>query len=150
VSKALKAAKIEITPMSRDGYAALMKSRKLTDKDVEQLRAEGKAHGASEKEIELAIGLARAMEGMDGDLPENSVILAGKKADFDRIFRVEILGADGKPISVGSRGTSTRGESSVMTLQPSDPLPAKATLQLMLLTDKSRVSSPFDLKVQLP
>lgn len=149
-SKALKTAKIEITPLSREAYVALLKSRKLTDKDVEQIRAEGKAHGASDKEIEMAIGLARAMEGMDSDLPENAVVLSGKKADFDRIFRVEILGTDGKPISVGSRGTSTRGESSLMTLQPSDPLPPKATLQLMLLTDKSRVSFPFDLKVPLP
>ncbi len=149
-SKALKSAKMEITPLSRDGYAALLQARKITEKDIEQIRAEGKKHGASEKEIELAIGLAQAFEGINGDLPENAVILSGKKVDFDRIYRVEILGADGKPISVSSRGSSTRGESTVMTLQPSEPLPEKATLQLMLLTDKSRVSSPYDLKVQLP
>jgi len=149
-SKALKAAKIELTPLSRDGYAAAQKERKITDADIEKIRAEGKKAGAPEKEIEMAIELAKAFEGMDADLPENAIILSGKKADFDRIYRVEILGADGNPISTGSRGVSTRGESSIMTIAPSEPPPANATLQLMLVTDKAKVSFPFDLKVELP
>ena len=149
-SKALKTAKLEITPLSREGYAAAAKARKITDKDIEQIRAEGKKRGVDEKEIELAIEMAKAFENMDGDLAPNAVVFSGKKADFDRIYRLEILGADGNPINVGSRGVSTRGESSIMTLNPSDAVPANATLQLMLLTDKARVSFPFELKVQLP
>ena len=64
--------------------------------------------------------------------------------------RIEILGADGQPVNIPSRGTSTRGESSIMTLEPSEPAPAGATLRLALLTDKSRVSYPFELTVPLP
>ena len=149
-SKALKSAKLELTPLSRNGYTELMKSRKITDADIEKLRAEAKKEGASEQDIELAIGLAKAFEGMDTELPENAIVFSGKKADFDRIFRLELLNAEGNPIHIGSRGTSSRGESAIMTLQPSETVPANATMQLMLITDKSRVSFPFELKVQLP
>jgi hypothetical protein len=150
-SKALKAAKIDITPLSREGYASSMKARKITEEDIAKLRAEGKKAGADEKEIELAVELAKAFEGMDAEpLAENAIVLSGKKADFDRIYRVEILGSDGTPINTGSRGTSTRGESVVMTLNPSEAPPANATMQIMLITDKARVSFPFDLKVELP
>lgn len=149
-SKVLKAAKVEITPLSRAAYAEAMKARKVTAEDLEKIRAEGKKQGVPEKEIELVIGLAQAFESMDGDVSENAVILSGKTSDFDRIYRIEILGEDGQPINVTSRGTSSRGESSLMTLNPSQPVPEKATVQLMLLTDKTRVSFPFDLKVPLP
>ncbi len=149
-SKALKTAKLEITPLSREAYAAAMKARKIDEKAIEQIRAEGKKQGAPEKEIELAIELAKAFDGLDGDVSDSAVILSGDKGDFDRIYRIEILGEDGEPINVTSRGTSSRGEASIMTLNPAQPPPANATLQLMLLTDKTRVSVPFDLKVPLP
>lgn len=149
-SKALKAANVELTLLSPAGYNALIKSRKITDKDIEELRAAGKKEGATDKEIETVIELAKAMEGLDEALPANGVALSGTRAAFDRIYRVEILGNDGQPVNVGSRGTMTRGDSSVMTLAPSGDLPDKATLQVLLLTDKSRMSFPFDLKVQLP
>lgn len=149
-SKALKAAKIDLTLLSPAGYKTLLKSRKITDKDIEDIRAEGKKRGVSEKEVEAMIGFAKAMEGMDADVPEGAVILSGKKADFDRIFRVEILGADGKVIDTGSRSTSTRGPDSIMTLQPNTPPPAGASLELFLLTDKSRLSYPFEMDVPLP
>lgn len=149
-AKALKAAKITLTPLSRAAYAEKQKSMKLDDAKIAEIRAEGKKRSVSDAEIELAIGMAKAFEGMDGDLPEYAVILSAPKADFDRIFRVEILGADGKPMSTPSRGTSTRGESSIMTLQPSEAPPPNASLQIFLLTDKSRVTSPFELTVPLP
>jgi Tfp pilus assembly protein PilN len=149
-SKALKAAKVSITPMSRTGYAEAQKARKLDATKIEAIRAEAKKQGVPEAEMEMAIELAKAMESMDDDVPENAVILSGTKADFDRIFRVEILGADGKPLETSGRSTSTRGDSSVMTLMPSTPPPPNASLQIFLLTDKSRVSSPFDLNVTLP
>lgn len=149
-SKGLKAAKVDLTLLSRDGYAKLMKSRKLTDKDIEAIRAEGKKRGVDEKEIEMMIGFAKAMEGMDADTPEGAVILSGRKTTFDNVFRVEILGEDGKPIDVSGRSTSTRGEDSIMTLQPNSAPPSNASLQFFLLTDKSRVSFPFELSVTLP
>lgn len=151
-SKALKAAKIDITPLSREGYAAAMKARKITEEDIAKMRAEGKKEGVPEKEIEMAIELAKAFEEGFGAEPlaENAIVLSGKKADFDRIYRVEILGSDGSPMNIGSRGSSSRGESVVMTLNPSEAPPENATLQVMLVTDKAKVSFPFDLKVELP
>jgi hypothetical protein len=149
-SKALKAAKVTLTPLSPAGYAASRKANQLDDKKIAEIRAEGKKHGVDEKEIEMAIGLAKALDQIDGDLPEGAVVLAGTKSDFDRIFRIEILDADGKPIDTTGRTTSTRGESSVMTIQPSQPPPPNASLQIFLLTDKSRVTSPFELNIKLP
>lgn len=150
-SKALKAAKVSITPLSPAGYAEVQKKRKLDDAKIAEIRAEGKKQGVPEAEVEMAIELAKAFEGMDGDLPPGTVILSGTKADFDRVFRIEILGTDGKPIQTGGRSTSSRGDdSTIMTIQPSEPLPPNASLQIFLLTDKSRVSSPFEMSVPLP
>jgi hypothetical protein len=149
-AKALKAAKVTLTPLSRAGYAAAQKANRLDDAKIAEIRAEGKKRGVSDAEIEQAIGLAKAFENLDGDLPEHAVILSGTEADFKRVFRVEVLGADGKPMSVPSRSVSTRGTSSVMTLQTSEAPPPNAALQIYLLTDKSRVSSPFELTVTLP
>lgn len=151
VSKPLQAAKIVLTPLSPTAYAAARKARKLDDKKLAELRAEGKRQGASEAEIEQAIGLAKAFESMDGELPPGTVILSGSKADFDRIFLVEILGADGNPLDIPSRSVSSSGDlPSLMTLQPSQPPPANASLRLSLLTAKSLVTSPFELNVPLP
>ena len=149
-AKALKTAKLEITPLSRAGYVAAMKAKKITDKDIEQIRAEGKAHGASEKEIEQVIGMAKALEELDAEPGETSVLLSGKKSDFDRIYRIEILGADGKPVNIPSRSTSSRGEFSVMSLDPSENVAATSMLELFVITDKSKMSFPFELTVPLP
>jgi hypothetical protein len=146
----LKTAKLNLTLLSREGLVKSMESRKLDDKKIAEIRAEGKKHGASDEEIEKVIGLAKALEGLDTEPPEGSVVLSGKKADFDRIYRVEILGSDGKPIDTTGRSTSTRGDDSIMTIQPSQPPPANATLAFYVITDKSRMSFPFDLKVTLP
>lgn len=146
----LKSAKLSMTPLSREGHAARMKERKLDESKIAEIRAEGKKRGVPEAEIEMAIEMAKAFDSMDESLPEGTVILAGTKADFDRVFRVEILGGDGKPLDTGSRGTTTRGEDSVMTLQPSAPVPSDAALQLYILTPKSTMSFPFELKVDLP
>ena len=94
--------------------------------------------------------MAKAFESMDGGYPEGAVVLSGRKADFDRIFRIEVLGSDGKPMNTSGRSTSTRGESTLMTLNLSEPIPGDAKLEIQMITDKARASFPFDLKVQLP
>lgn len=149
-NKALKAAKIEITPLSPAGYAAKMKDRTLDDEEIAKIRAEGVARGVSEKEIELVIGLAKVLESTDTPPAEGTVILSGEEGDFDRIFSIEILGADGKPVDLPERSSSTRGTDTLMTLVPRAPLPANAALELALLTDKSRVTFPFELTIELP
>lgn len=149
-SKALKAAKVTLTPLSPAGYAAAQKANTLDDKKIAEIRAEGKKRGVAESEIEMAIEMAKAFDKMDADLPPGTIVLSGTKSDFDRVFRVEILGGDGRPIETNGRSVSTRGESSIMTIQPSQALPENPSLQVFLLTDKSRVTSPFELNVTLP
>jgi hypothetical protein len=149
-SKALQAAKIEITPLSPERHAAMREQRKLTEEKIAQIKAEGKKQGVSEKEIEMMIGLAQAMSEMDAPTREGTIILSGKKSTFDRIYRIEVLGADGQPIDFPERSTSSMGDDSLMTLVPREPPPADATLQLTLLTDKSKMSFPFELTVPLP
>lgn len=146
----LKSSKLSITPLSTAGYAERMKARKLDDAKIEQLRAEGKKQGIPEKEIELAIEMAKAFDSMDTPPAEGAVLLAGTKADFDRIFRVDLLGADGKPLDTNGRSTSTRGDDALMTLQYSTPPAAGAAMQIYVLTAKSQMSFPFELKVNLP
>jgi hypothetical protein len=150
-SKSLKALGIEITPLSPARYKAMRESAKLTDEKIAEIRAKGKAAGAPEKEIEMVIGLAKAFEGLDSEPREGSIFLSGKESAFKRVFRIEVLGADGKPIDVPERSTSTRGEDdTLMTLVPREPPPANAAVQLQLLTDKSTMSFPFELSFQLP
>ena len=149
-SKALKASKIEITPLSFAKYKAMQADRKLTDEKIAELRAKGKAAGASDKEIEMVIGLAQAMEHLDAEPREGTIYLSGKESTFDRIYRVEFLGGDGKPIDVGERSSTTFGDDTIMTLVPREPPPAGAQMQLMLLTDKAKLSFPFELSLDLP
>jgi len=149
-SKALKAAKIEITPLSAAAYTAKLKSRTLDEAEIAKLRAEGVARGVSEKEIDLMIGLAKAMESSDAPPDANTIILSGEESDFDRIYLIEVLGADGQPINLPQRSTSTRGTDTLMTLVASSPPPPNAALQLTVLTDKSRMSFPFEVTIELP
>jgi hypothetical protein len=149
-SKALQAAKIAITPLSPARHAAMREERKLTEDKIAQIRAEGKKQGVPEKEIEMMIGLAQAMSEMDSPPREGTIILSAKKSTFDRIYRIEVLGADGQPIDLPERSTSSMGDDSLMTLVPREPPPADATLQLTLLTDKSKMSFPFELNLPLP
>ncbi len=147
----LTTAGIKITQLSHEKYAEENKKHKITDKELDEIRAQGKAHGANEKEIELAIGLAKAMEQMDAQpLAENAVVLSGSAKDFARIHSIDILGTDKEPVHITSRTTTTKGDSAVMVLEP-EKAPPGATLRLTLLTAKSRVSVPFELKkVDLP
>lgn len=149
-SKALQAAKVSITPLSPARHAAMLEERKLTEEKIAQIRAEGKKQGVSEKEIEMMIGLAQALSELDTPLREGTIILSATKSTFDRIYRIEVLGADGQPIDLPERSTSSMGDDSLMTLVPREPPPADATLQLTLLTDKSKMSFPFELTVPLP
>lgn len=149
-SPKLKTLKLQLTPLSIANYKKMVEDRKLTPEKKEELRKRAKDEGIPEKEFELMMGLAEAFSQIDGPVPDNAVILSGKDKDFDRIFRVEILGADGKPVSVPARGTSSFGEDAIMRLEPKDPLPPNPTLQVLVLTDKSRVSFPFELNVPLP
>ena len=99
----------------------------------------------------MMAGLAEAFSALEEPLAEGAIALSGRKQDFDRIFRVDFLAVDGEPVSMTSRGSSTREDDvTIMTLQPSDALPPQAPMRITLLTDKSRMSFPFELTVDLP
>jgi hypothetical protein len=149
-AKALKAAKIDITPLSRDAYVKLLETRKIDDEKVAKIREEGKKHGVDQKEVDALIELARALQDNASETPANAIILSGPHDSFERVFRIDVLGADGKPIDTPQRSTSTSGDDSIMTIIPAADPPPNATLQLYLLTPKSRMSSPFELTVELP
>lgn len=151
-AKGLRAAKIQVTPLSAEKYNERMKAQTLDDAKIAEIRQLGKAEGASDEEILQAIELIKALQELSGEeITANSVILAGPEKDFDRIHRVEILGTDGKPISISSRSTSSDGENATMILQPSEAPPANPTLEFILLTDKAKMVVPFDVKnVALP
>lgn len=149
-AKGLKAAKVDLTPVSREGFLKALESQKLDEKKLEAIRAEGKARGVPEKEVELMIGLAQALEMSGSDVPDGAIIFSGRKESFDRIYRIDVLDAEGKPIDTGSRSQSTRGEDVILVMQPNQPPPPNATVQVQLLTQKSRMSTPFELTVELP
>ena len=149
-SSALKAAKIEITPLSPARHAAMREERKITPEKIAQIKEEGKKRGVPEKEIEMMIGLAQALSEMDSAPREGTIILSAKKSTFDRIYRIDVLGPDGQPIDFPERSTSSMGDDSLMTLVPREPPPPNAALQVTLLTDKSKMSFPFELTLPLP
>jgi hypothetical protein len=149
-SKSLKAAKVDITPLSRAAYVKRLETRKIDETKIAAIREEGKRRGADPKEVELMIELAKALQDNAGETPANAIILSGSKDSFDRVYRIDILGPDGKSIDTPQRQTSTQGEDSIMTIIPASDPPPNAAVQLLLLTPKARVSTPFELTVELP
>lgn len=151
-AKALKAEKLSITLLSPTKYAERQKQNKLDDAKIAEMRAEAKKQGASDAEIDAALELAKAMQELGGGAPpEGALILAGKEADMDRILDIRVLKADGSEVSLPSKSSSTSDGETVMVVEPSEPPPADATLELTLLTKKATMSVPFELKnVELP
>jgi RimJ/RimL family protein N-acetyltransferase len=151
-SRVLKAEKLSITLLSPKKYEEKQGAKKLDDAKIEEIRARGKEEGIDPEEIEAVIELAKAFQELgDVPLPEGAVILSGKEADLDRVVRVRVLAADGTEVSFPSRSTSTSGGETIMVLEPSEPPPADATLELTLLTKKAMMSVPFELAgIELP
>lgn len=149
-SKALKASKIELTPLSQAGYKKALESRKLDETKLAAMRAEGKKRGVPEKEIEMMLELAQAFDESDREVADGSIFLAGRKDSFDKIYRVDVLGSDGQPLDTPSRSTSLRGDDGIMTIVPASQPPENAALQLYVITQKARVTAPFELTVELP
>jgi len=151
-SAGLKSAKVEVTRLSKDAYAALLKSQKLDDAKIAELRLEGKKHGASDKEIEMAIGLAKAFQEMDdAPVPEGTVVLSGKVADMEKIVEVAIQKPDGTEIDVGGRSWTSDSKTKTLVMKPREVPPPGAALVFTVLTDKAKVSVPVEMKdVPLP
>lgn len=150
-SKGLKAAKIDVTVLSTARYKAEQEKQKLDDKKIAEIRAEGKRRGETEADIDAVIELAKAFQELGGsDVPEGAVILFGNSAALDRIQKIRIL-QGGEEISVNSSSSSSDGTTTTIVLQPETVPGPLAALEFTILTQKARVSVPFDLKdVPLP
>jgi hypothetical protein len=146
VSKALKAEKISITILSPKKYEEKRGQNRLDDAKIAEIREEAKKEGVDEKEVEAMIELAKAFQELGGGSPsEASVILSGRKSDFDRILRVRLFAPDGTELSVPSRSTSSTGDDATMILDLSEPPPADTALEITLITKKATISVPYEL-----
>lgn len=136
-STALKAAQAEVTVVSRKTYEAEKK------KDAERRKKDAESAGIGGAMVEAFSGL---FEGLMGDIEENDVLLKvtdpGKK-----VFNVEVF--DSKGARIDSGGSMSVG--SFRILKFSEKLPADASLRIYVLTPKSVLTAPFQLKdVALP
>ena len=134
---ALKAAKAEVTVVSRKTYEAEKK------KDAERRRKEAEGAGIGGAMVEAFAGL---FEGFMGNVEENDVLVKvddpGKK-----VFEVDVI--DSKGTKIDGMGSMTVGTFRILKF--SEKLPADAGLRVYLLTPKSVVTTPFQLKdVALP
>ncbi|MBI2214197.1 MAG: hypothetical protein HYU52_11175 [Acidobacteria bacterium] len=151
-AKALKAEKLSFTLLSPKKYEERSGAGKLDDAKIAETRAQAKKEGVSDAEIDAMIELAKALRELGGGTPsEGAVIIAGKEPEMDRILQVRLLKPDGSEVSIPSRSSSTSGGETIMVASPSEPVPPDAVLELTLLTKKSTMSIPFELKnVALP
>ena len=136
-SPALKAAKAEVTVVSRKTYEAEKK------KDAERRKKEAEGSGIGGAMVEAFSAL---FEGFMGSVEENDVLVKvddpGKK-----VFDVEVVDSKGAKLDGG--GSMTIG--SFRILKFSEKVPADAGLKVYVLTPKSLVTTPFQLKnVALP
>ncbi len=147
-SSALKAAKVEITPLSKDAYKTRQQQNRPSK---EELIAEGKKHGATDAEIKQALGLMEALSALGGEEPSETSVLLETKDPDGRIISVDVVGADGGELHAGSRGSQGGRESKLVKIDLSEKPPADAALLVTLRTSKSVVTVPLNLKgVALP
>ena len=147
-SSALKAAKVEITPLSPGAYKARQQQNKPTK---EQIMEEGKKHGATEAEIKQAIGLMDALSALGADVPSETSVLLETKDPDGRVISIDVAGADGSDLHSGSRGSQGGRESKLVKIDLSAKPPPDAALVVTLRTSRSVVTVPLNLKgVALP
>lgn len=151
-SKGLKAAKVDVTVLSKEGYLAEQKKNALDDKKIAAIRAEGKAHGAKDEEIDAVIEMAKALQGMDDkNMPEHNLFLLISGTGDEKIQELWVESAAGEKLDSGS-SMGSGGEAGVLKrIEYHEALPKDAVLAFRLFTDKAIVSVPFEVKeVQLP
>jgi hypothetical protein len=147
-NSAFKSAKVEITPLSTAAY----KTKQLQNRPTrEELTEEGKKHGATDAEIQQAIGLMEALSSMGGEEPTDTSVLLETKDPDGRIISIEVAGSDGTALHASSRSTSGGREAKFVKIDLDAKPPADAALIVTLRTPKSVVSVPVKWKeVALP
>ncbi len=147
-SSALKAAKVEITPLSATEYKSRQEKNRPTK---EQIVAEGKKQGVSEKEIAQAVAMIDALASLSSEAPSDTSVLLETKDPDGRIISIDVVKADGAEIHAPSRGSSGGRDLKMVKIDLSEKPPADAALLVTLRTAKSVVTVPLSLKgVALP
>lgn len=152
VSKGLKSAKVELTVLSKAKYVEERKKNRLDEAKIAQIRAEAKARGMKEEEADAIVEMAKAFDELgEGDLPEHGFYLKVPTTSEEKIQEVWLETAKGEKLETG--GSSSRSDEAFVLKQVSlkSAPPKDAVLVARLLTDKSIVSVPFEMKeVRLP
>jgi len=147
-NSALKSAKVEITPLSAKEYTARQKKNRPSK---EEIMAEGKKHGATDAEIQQALGLMDALAALGGEEPSENSILIETKDPEGKIISVDVVKADGSELRAPSRGSSGGRDSKMVKIDLAEKPPTDAALLVTLRTAKSLVTVPLNLKgVSLP
>ncbi len=151
-SKGLKAAKVDLTVLSKEKYAEERKKNRLDDKKIALIRAEAKERGMKDEEVDALVEMAKAFDEIGGgDLPENGLYLKVPRASDEKIQELWLETAAGERIETGGSQGSGSEEAMLRQIEVRSALPKDAVLALSLFTDKAIVSVPFDLKeVPLP
>ena len=82
---------------------------------------------------------------------EGSVVLVGRTPDMERIRSIRVVKADGTELPTAGRSSQSDSESTMLQIGHSEAVPPDAGLVFTLLTEKSILAVPFELKdVPLP
>ncbi len=147
-SSALKSAKVEVTPLSASAYKERERKNRPSPEDI---KAEGKKHGASEAEIQQAIKMFEALSALGGEEPGENSILVETKDPEGRIISIDVVAADGTELRAPSRGSSGAKEVKLFKIELAEKPPADAALLVTMRTSKSVVTVPLNFKeVALP
>lgn len=151
-SKGLKAAKVEVTVLSKESYVAARKKNRLDEKKIAEIRAEAKERGMKDEEVGPLIEMAKAFDEMgESDFPEHGLYLQLPKASEEKIQELWLETPAGERIETGGHSARTDKDVVLQQIDVKKALPKDAVLALSLFTEKAIVSVPFDIKeVRLP
>lgn len=83
--------------------------------------------------------------------PEGTISITGREPDLEKVRSIRVLASDGSEIETKGRRTGVVDGKETIEILLSGPAPGDATLVFGLLTKKSTLSVPFELKeVPLP
>ncbi len=143
-SAALKATRVDITPLSTKAYKERQQANRPTK---DQIIAEGKKHGATEAEIKQALALMEAFSSLNGadESSDRTVLLETRDPD-GRVISIDVVGADGSELRVPSRSTSGARDVKLQKIDLAEKPPAGAALLVLIRTPRSIVTVPLSLK----
>lgn len=147
----LRAAKLQVTPLSEARYAEEQKKQESPEAK-ERFRKQMKAEGMSDEEIEAAFELRAAFKELGSPAEgKGAVVLLTREEDFRKIQAVSFLDEKGNDVHSTASGSDTDGVTATRRFEFPEPPGPETTIVFTLYTDKAKLSVPFVLKdVPLP